>query len=251
MNDKSEFLFGINLINEVLLNRPEEIISLHINPDKKNNRIESVLDNAKTKDIPISTEDENFFINIDGSRNSDICIKCKVRKEEDERFLESLLGKEQLLILILDHLTDPHNVGACLRSAAASGADAVIAPKNRSCHLTPTVRRVSSGGSELIPFVVVTNLARTLKNLNKNGIDIIGTDLSSESSYNEVKYQDKVAFVIGSEDRGMKRLTKENCNYIVNIPMKKQIDSLNASVTTGIILFEFRRQKSNKPNKIN
>jgi 23S rRNA (guanosine2251-2'-O)-methyltransferase len=147
---------------------------------------------------------------------------------------------------LLDGLSDPHNVGACLRSAAAADVDAVIVPKNRSCHLTPTVRKISCGASELIPFVVVTNMVRTINFLKDKGVMIYGSDLQATKTYDEVEYAHKNALIIGSEDKGIRRLTRENCDELVKIGMSKNMDSLNASVSAGILLFEISRQ-----NKIN
>jgi 23S rRNA (guanosine2251-2'-O)-methyltransferase len=148
--------------------------------------------------------------------------------------------------LILEGLTDPHNVGACLRSAAGCDVDAVIVPKNRSCHLTPTVRKISCGASELIPFVVVTNIVRTINKLQDCGVRVYGSDLQANASHDQVKYSKKFALVIGSEDKGIRRLTRENCDELIKIDMSQKMDSLNASVSTGILLFEIARQ-----NKIN
>ena len=156
------------------------------------------------------------------------------------------LKNENIKILILEGLTDPHNVGACLRSAAGADIDAVIVPKNRSCHLTPTVRKISCGASELIPFVVVTNIVRTINKLQDCGVRVYGSDLQANASHDEVKYSKKFALVIGSEDKGIRRLTRENCDELIKINMSQKMDSLNASVSTGILLFEISRQ-----NKIN
>jgi 23S rRNA (guanosine2251-2'-O)-methyltransferase len=147
----------------------------------------------------------------------------------------------------LDHLTDPHNVGACLRSAAGAGADAIIVPKNRACHLTPTVRKISSGGSELLPFIVVTNLNRTLEKISEAGVKVIGAAADSGVNYTEIDMKGSAALVIGSEDKGLKRLTKEKCNELASIEMPGGIESLNASVTAGILLFDYLRQ-NNSPN---
>ena len=120
--------------------------------------------------------------------------------------------------------------------------DAVIVPKNRSCHLTPVVRKISTGASELIPFVVVTNLVRTINKLQKNGLIIYGADLSATESHDEVEYSRKKGIVIGSEDKGIRKLTRDNCDQLVKINMSERIESLNASVSAGVLLFEMRRQ---------
>ena len=155
--------------------------------------------------------------------------------------------KKEKLFLVLDHVTDPHNVGACLRNASAAGVDAVIVPKNRACHLTAAARKVSCGGSELIPFVVVVNLVRTINFLKQSGVKVLGADKSSKASYDDINLSGDVAFVIGSEERGLKLLTAKNCENLISIPMPGEIESLNLSVSSGILLFEYLRQ--NKKSK--
>ena len=197
--------------------------------------------------IEVIKEKTSFFEdNFKEINHQNIAVVCNKRSEESEDFLESILGKEDIKILILEGLTDPHNVGACLRSAAGCDVDAVIVPKNRSCHLTPMVRKISCGASELIPFVVVTNIVRTINKLQDCGVRVYGSDLQANASHDQVKYSKKFALVIGSEDKGIRRLTRENCDELVKIDMSQKMDSLNASVSTGILLFEIARQ-----NKIN
>ena len=155
------------------------------------------------------------------------------------------LERDSLFLLILDHITDPHNVGACLRSAAAANVDAVIVPKNRSCHLTPTVRKVSSGGSELVPFVVVTNLVRTIKKMKLSNVNIVGAESTWGKNYKELVLEKKNALIIGSEDKGLKKLTAQNCDTLIRIDLPGSVDSLNASVACGILLFEFVSKSEN------
>ena len=155
-NDQ-ELVCGINAVKEIISIRPRSVLNLLLEDEKQNSRIKSLSSLAKKNHIEIILEDDNFFErNFIEQNHQGVAILCNKRLEENETFLEKLLEKENLLILILDHLTDPHNVGACLRSAAAAGADAVIVPKNRSCHLTPTVRKISSGGSEPVSYTHLT-----------------------------------------------------------------------------------------------
>jgi len=168
-----------------------------------------------------------------------MALLCNKRIEENESLLDKLLNKESLLLLILDHMTDPQNVGACQRSAAAANVDAVIVPKNRSCHLSPTVRKVSSGGSELVPFVVVTNLVRAIKKMKLSGVNIVGAEKNGKEDYKDIVFGKKNALVIGSEDKGLKKLTSENCDSLIRIDLPGNVGSLNASVACGILLFEF------------
>ena len=147
------------------------------------------------------------------------------------------------LVLVLDGLTDPHNLGACLRSADAAGVDAVIVPRDKSVGLTPVVRKVASGAAETVPFVLVTNLSRTLSKLKKSGLWICGAVGESDKSFCDVDLSVSTAIVMGSEDRGLRRLTRDCCDYLVSIPMQGAVPSLNVSVATGVVLFEAVRQR--------
>jgi len=167
----------------------------------------------------------------------------KVYTEDD---IDELLEKDDALILVLDGIQDPHNLGACMRSAAAANVTCVIAPKDNSASLTPAARKVACGAAEIIPFLSVTNLARVLKKLQDAGIWIYGLDHHATKSLYEVKFSGKVALILGSEENGMRRLTRENCDELVKIPMSGLIEILNVSVAAGIGLFEIRRMLTKK-----
>jgi 23S rRNA (guanosine2251-2'-O)-methyltransferase len=147
------------------------------------------------------------------------------------------------LLLILDGVTDPHNLGACLRTADAAGVDAVIAPKDNSAPLNATVRKVACGAAEVVPYIQVTNLARTMKDIQGRGIWITGTAGEAEQSVYQANLTGPVALVMGAEGKGMRRLTRENCDYLINLPMAGSVSSLNVSVATGVCLFEAVRQR--------
>ena len=238
-----ELVCGINAVNEIISIRPSSVTTLFIEDDK-GKRIQELDQLAKQNNIEVVLQDSSFFQkNFSEMNHQSVAIICHKRLEENENFLENLFEKKNLLLLILEHITDPHNVGACIRTAAAAGVDAVIVPKNRSCHLTPTVRKISSGGAELIPFVVVTNIVRTINKLQSAGVMIYGTDMKASKLHNEITYGDKSALIIGSEDKGLKRLTLENCDEIIKVNMPGRIESLNASVSTGIMLFQMIDQQ--------
>ena len=241
-----EIIYGINVIETVLNLRPGSAKTLFVLDSKSNSRIKKILSSAKTNQIEISFKTKDFFANYFGDQNHQgLAMLCNKRIEEQETFLDNLLERDSLFLLILDHITDPHNVGACLRSAAAANVDAVIVPKNRSCHLTPTVRKVSSGGSELVPFVVVTNLVRTIKKMKLSDVNIVGAEKNGETDYKELVLQKKNALIIGSEDKGLKKLTAENCDTLIRVDLPGSVDSLNASVACGILLFEFVSKSEN------
>ena len=243
IEEDQEIICGFNIIETVLNSRPKSAKALFVLDSKSNSRIKNMSSKAQSSGVKVSLEDKDFFSIYCQDRNHQgLALLCNKRKAEDESLLEELLKKDSLLLLILDHVTDPHNVGACLRSAAAANVDAVIVPKNRSCHLTPTVRKISSGGSELIPFVIVTNLVRTLKKMKLTGVEIIGTEKSASENYKDISLDKKNALVIGSENRGLRKLTAENCDRLIRIDMPGPMESLNASVACGILLFEFIRK---------
>lgn len=157
--------------------------------------------------------------------------------------LDDLFEKsESLFLLVLDGVQDPHNLGACLRVADAAGVDAVIAPKDNAVSLTPTVRKVASGAAETVPYIQVTNLARTLQELKDRGIWLYGAAGEAEDSIFEKKLERPLAIVMGAEGKGLRRLTRDHCDFLVKIPMEGAVDSLNVSVATGICCFEVVRQ---------
>lgn len=159
---------------------------------------------------------------------------------ELEDLLESLAAP---LLLVLDGVQDPHNLGACLRSAAAAGADAVIVPRDRAAGLTPAARKVAAGGAELVPLVRVTNLARCLRGLRAAGLRVVGSAADADQSIHEAVLTGPVALVLGGEGSGLRRLTRENCDLMVGIPMAAGLASLNVSVAAGVCLFEAVRQR--------
>ena len=238
-----ELVCGINAVNEIIEIRPWSVTTLFIENDK-GKRTEDLIQLAEKNGIQVTLSNRSFFLkNFPEMNHQYVGIICHKRLEENENFLNTIIEKDNLLILILEHITDPHNVGACIRSAAAAGVDAVIVPKNRSCHLTPTVRKISSGGAELIPFVVVTNIVRTINKLQSAGVMVYGTDMEAFKLHNEINYGKKSALIVGSEDKGLKRLTLENCDDIIKVKMPGRIESLNASVSAGIMLFQMINQK--------
>lgn len=162
----------------------------------------------------------------------------------NEDALDDLLaGAADPLLLVLDRVQDPHNLGACLRSAAAAGVTAVIVPKDQAADLTPAARKVAAGGAEIVPLVRVTNLTRTLKRLQKDGFWVVGTAADAPGPIHDVDLKGSLALVLGGEGAGLRRLTQETCDILASIPMTDAVASLNVSVAAGICLFEARRQR--------
>lgn len=172
-------------------------------------------------------------------------VKEKQQRLYDENWLIEWVEQvdHSLLLLVLDGVTDPHNLGACLRSAEAAGVDAVVVPRDRSAGMGPVVRKVASGAAELLPFVTVVNLARLLKKLADLGVWVVGTAGEATDLLYQADLTPPLALVMGAEGEGMRRLTKENCNQLIKIPMAGSVSSLNVSVATGVALFEAVRQR--------
>ena len=246
LKTNEELVSGLNAVLQIIVTRPKSVHSLFLG-NEPNTRVKSVIKEAEKSKITIHKKNSDFFDeNFKDVNHQNIAIKCNKRSEESEQFLHTIIDRTELKILILDGISDPHNLGACLRSAAASDVDAVVVPKNKSCHLTPTVRKISCGASELIPFVIVTNIVRTINLLKENGVMVYGSDLQATNAHDEIEFTKKNALIIGSESKGIRRLTRENCDKLIKINMSEKMDSLNASVSAGILLFEISRQ-----NKIN
>ena len=171
-----------------------------------------------------------------------LIIERKEKYQTIEDIIESDL-KEPPLILILDGIEDPHNLGACFRVADGMGVHAVVCPKDNAVGVNATVRKVACGGAESVPFIAVTNLGRTIRYLKENGVFIIGTDGEVKNNLFKSNLKGPIAIVLGSEGKGMRRLTKELCDSLISIPMMGQVESLNVSVASGIFLSEIRRQR--------
>jgi 23S rRNA (guanosine2251-2'-O)-methyltransferase len=177
-----------------------------------------------------------------GGRHQGVVARVEVKNVADS--LEELLDQvETPLLLVLDGVTDPHNLGACLRVANAAGAHAVIAPRDRAAGITPAVSKVASGAAEATPYLMVTNLARTLAELKERNIWIVGTDERASQELFTANLPEAIAWVLGAEGEGMRRLTRESCDLLVRIPMRGEVESLNVSVSAGICLFESVRRR--------
>ncbi|MGB6221920.1 23S rRNA (guanosine(2251)-2'-O)-methyltransferase RlmB [Haloferula sp.] len=167
-----------------------------------------------------------------------------VRSRDEDELMAILETRQKPLILVLDCVQDPHNLGAILRTADGAGVDAVVAPKDKAVGITETVRRVSVGAADHVPFVQVTNLARTMERLKEKGVWFVGTSDRAEKSLYELDLKGPLAIVLGAEEKGMRRLTEENCDFLAMIPMAGKIECLNVSVSAGVCLFEAVRQRS-------
>ncbi len=242
----AENIYGIHAVQAFLTNAPERLIEVYVLKGREDKRLQSVLNELYKLGISVQ------FLNRDtldkkanGEVHQGIIARVQQAKELNENDLVEILQKKaNPLLLVLDGITDPHNLGACLRSADAAGVCAVIVPKDKSAQLTAIARKVACGAAEVVPLVRVTNLARTLRDLQQqHNIWVVGTAGEAIETLYEAKLTGGLALVMGAEGDGMRRLTRETCDQLISIPMAGSVSSLNVSVATGICLFEIVRQR--------
>lgn len=241
-----ERIFGVHAVSSLLEAAPERIIRLYVLDGRDDHKLQAVLRRAEALDVSIARRDRKALDQLtDGAVHQGVVAECKPAPQLREDDLDALLDRlDAPLLLVLDGITDPHNLGACLRTADAAGVHAVIAPKDRSAALNPTVRKVACGAAERVPFITVTNLARTLRLLKDRNVWVVGTAGEASDSIYQSKLTGALALVMGAEGEGMRRLTREHCDQLVHIPMFGTVSSLNVSVATGVCLFEAVRQRS-------
>lgn len=241
----NEVVFGFHAVSTVLKYDAARIQKIVLLKGREDERLSALLEKAGKLTLQRATRQELDELAGGGVHQGVVAI-CTPMKAKDERFLDRLLDslEEPAFLLVLDGVTDPHNLGACLRTADAAGVHAVIAAKDKSAPLNATVSKVACGAAEVVPYVQVTNLARTLGEFQKRGIWITGTAGKASETVYQANLTGPMALVMGAEGKGMRRLTREACDFLVKIPMAGEVSSLNVSVATGICLFEAVRQRS-------
>ncbi len=212
-------------------------------------RLEELLDKAAELGIPVQqvTRDKLDKLTADG-RHQGVVAEASAAQAGDEHDLEACITalSSPAFLLVLDGVQDPHNLGACLRSANAAGVHAVIVPRDRAAELTPVVRKAAAGAAEMTPFFQVTNLARTLRWLKQQNIWLVGLAGEAHDVLYELDLKGPLALVLGAEGSGLRRLSKSECDFLARLPMSGAVESLNVSVAAGVALFEARRQRSNQ-----
>lgn len=243
--NETYWVFGFHAVDALLQRQPNRIDELWLQQGRHDQRMQDILQHAKALGVKCKTVRREELDEQAAGNHQGVMAKTKPAQTLRDRDLKELLDaiEHQPLLLILDGVTDPHNLGACLRTADAAGVDAVIAPKDNSAPLNGTVRKVACGAAEVIPYIQVTNLARTMKDIQERGIWITGTAGEAEQSVYDADLKGAVALVMGAEGKGMRRLTRENCDFLVKLPMAGSVSSLNVSVATGVCLFEMVRQR--------
>ncbi|CAM4291798.1 23S rRNA (guanosine(2251)-2'-O)-methyltransferase RlmB [Vibrio astriarenae] len=242
----NEFIYGIHAVKAVLEREPERFIEAFVLKGRQDDRLMPILNELQVCGVSIQQMTRKTLDDkARGANHQGIMARVKPAKQLNENDLDAIVAsQEQPLLLILDGVTDPHNLGACLRNADAAGVAAVIVPKDKSAPMTATVSKVACGAAEAVPLVRVTNLARTMRALQEQGVWIAGTAGEATHDIYQAKLTGPLAIVMGAEGDGMRRLTRETCDDLIKIPMAGSVSSLNVSVASGICLFEAVRQRA-------
>ncbi len=245
MSAKNDYVYGIHSIRSAIEVEPERVIEVYVLKGREDSKFNALVKEImelgiRVNEVSRKALDEKVF----GGVHQGIVAKLKSAKVKGDNELNEFLDTiKEPFLLILDNVTDPHNFGACLRSADGAGVNAVIMPRDKSAALTAVAKKVACGAGETVPVFYVTNLARAMKELKDRDIRIIGTAGETEKNIYDTDLSGPLAMVMGAEDVGMRRLTRENCDELVKIPMLGKVSSLNVSVATGVCLFEALRQR--------
>lgn len=244
--------YGIHAVRVLLARSPQRVRRLLLAPAREDQRLNEIRALAQKANVAVAGADAAQLDKLaDGGRHQGAVAELHAKAGDPETQLEQALeaAPGAPLLLVLDGVQDPHNLGACLRSADAAGVAAVIAPRDRAAGLTPVARKVAAGAAESVPFVVVVNLARTLRDLKERGLWLIGTADDADKTLYDVDLTGPTVLVMGSEAEGLRRLTRERCDELVSIPMAGAVESLNVSVATGVVLYEAVRQRRARSRK--
>lgn len=242
----TQWVVGINAVAAALQNDAGNVREVLLEARARNPRLQEIAQQARDAGIAVRNVPSEALEKLSsGNRHQGVAANYSAAKNYDENDFEALLADADgaPLLLVLDGVQDPHNLGACLRSAAAAGVTAVVIPKDKAVQVNATVRKTSAGAADRVPVVVVTNLARALAALKDAGVWFVGLAGEGTQSLYSVDLKGPIGIVMGGEGEGMRRLTREHCDWIAKIPMQGDVESLNVSVATGIALFEARRQR--------
>jgi 23S rRNA (guanosine2251-2'-O)-methyltransferase len=239
-------IYGFHAVTSRLRQSAASVREIYLDQSRNDRRARELARTAGERGVRVMMVDGPRLDGITGNASHQ-GVAARVEAVRLAQDLDEVLGglTEPALLLVLDGVTDPHNLGACLRVADAMGVHAVIAPKDRAAGINPTVEKVASGAAETVPFIPVTNLARSMRELQERGVWLIGAEEEAEQELYAVKLDGPIGWVLGAEGEGMRRLTRETCDELARIPMQGTVESLNVSVSAGICLAETRRQRKN------
>ena len=248
MDDSNAFIYGRNPVEELLQNRADEVEKIYINRKLNKQSFSNILTLASNNRVPVAEVPGSKLYELVGKVNDQgiVASISQIQYEEFEEWLDNFEPDKDTGILLLDEIEDPHNFGAILRTAAASGIDAVIVAKHRQAPVSAAVYKTSAGTAGRIPIVRAVNLNQAILKLKDNKFWIAGLDMDGDSLLWEQKFDVPMAFVIGNEGRGMRQKTGEHCDFLLSIPMHNSVESLNASVSAALVCYEWRRQKLNQ-----
>ena len=245
MPDQHAWILGLHAV-KAALQQKTAVEELLVDAGRRDGRIREIISLAEAAGIKChSLPGKRLDEQVQETHHQGVALLVRQQQVQDEPYLKALLKRldQPPFLLILDGVQDPHNLGACLRSADAVGVDAIVIPRDRSVSLTSTVRKVASGAAETVPLIQVTNLSRTLKWLKSEGIWLVGTAGEAKQTLYEVDLKGSLALVMGGEEKGLRRLTRESCDLLVKLPMAGSVESLNVSVAAGVSLYEALRQR--------
>ena len=244
-----ERVYGVHAVEALLRHHPKRVKQLWLAEGRQDPRVQALVQLARDARVPVGQRERRELDEWAEGVHQGVVAEVSPSQVWGENFLEELLarGGSVPLLLVLDGVTDPHNLGACLRTADAAGVQAVIVPKDKSATLNATVRKVACGAAEVVPLVAVTNLARTLEKLQQQGLWVVGTAGEATQEIYDLDLRGPTVLVMGAEGKGMRRLTREHCDYLAKLPMGGSVSSLNVSVATGVCLFEAVRQRRPSP----
>jgi len=239
---KTEWIYGFHSVESRLARLPASIIEAYVDQNRRDARMQKILQALDANNIAYKVLSKRELSRLVDANHQGVVLKTKLSAQKPEKALYELLdGLERPpFLLILDQITDPHNLGACLRAADGAGVDAVVLPKDGACPINETVRRVASGAAESVNVFYVSNLARSIKEIQKRGVWVAGLADAASQSIFEANITRPIAYVLGAEGKGMRKLTQEHCDQLVSIPMHGSVSSLNVSVATGIVLYSVR-----------
>jgi 23S rRNA (guanosine2251-2'-O)-methyltransferase len=247
MTANKQYVFGLHAVNALLSKQPERVIRLCVFQERRDKKLDALVSLAKKLGLPVDPASRHELDRMTQEANHQgVVAFCHSSRTYMESDLKQLLEHLDVppFVLLLDGVQDPHNLGACFRSADAAGVHAIIVPKDNAVGITPVVSKVACGAAETLPFVQVTNLARTMEQLKESGIWLYGADAEADQTLYQAALTGPLGIVLGAEGSGIRRLTRELCDVLLKIPMQGSVSSLNVSVATGIFLFEAVRQRA-------
>ncbi len=240
-------LFGFHAVTVRLKTAPDSVVEVHLDTQRRDARMRGFAERASSAGAKVVDSDDARLSKLAGNdRHQGVValVKPLPARHSLDDILDEVAGGVSPLVLALDGVTDPHNLGACLRVADGAGVHAVLAPKDHAVGLNATVAKVASGAAETVPYLMVTNLARALVELKERAVTVVGTSDDAERTIYDLDLRGPVALVLGAEGRGLRQLTRNTCDLLVRIPMAGAVESLNVSVAAGVCLYEVVRQRA-------